>query len=434
MTQKILYGITSILALLFSSGCGSRDRHQDHRHSESRSSEQLYEKDAQFRLTETATKQYIQVDDKAGESDDKYSVMCPEGQSVVGVKYKDNDDDHLMGIYCHESGLTGDVRYEQLNNLSGSKYFRSCQNDEVVVGVYYDTKGDKQTLGFYCQKLSQFLATDTEYYQISGLAGDLYDRHCPETFSVSGFKYFDSGDDHIGGMYCKKNRISEPSTYKIFPLPLKYGHWQITQGNDSQTGSTHHGENKYSWDFELVDANKHFHPETGRDHKEDPDGNYSMGQTIYAVASGKLILGFKNPSDHDSSHIIVILHRNSPDEPYDGTRSIYDHIDNNGFLVGVGNRYDELASEYAGNYYSPGVDVVKGQAIGRIGYTGTPYPHLHFSVRDKYKNDETIPVRFDSYWTIEDSPGIPVQKTEGVPAEWEVIAPTEPEALNPSLP
>lgn len=204
------------------------------------------------------------------------------------------------------------------------------------------------------------------------------------------------GDKYIEAILreeIRKRVIKYLSEKKIFlkkyPLPVGPGRWEITQGN--VTPYTHKGQtNRFCWDFERIDRQGNFHPVHGRDHKKDPSGSYSIQQPVYAVDSGKLILGFRDPDNDDSSNIIVIKHD-------DGTKAIYDHIDDNGF---IGVDYERLKERYAGKYHVPRIRVKQGELIGYIGYTGTPYAHLHFSVKYKELGNLSLPVEFEEGYGV----------------------------------
>lgn len=227
--------------------------------------------------------------------------------------------------------------------------------------------------------------------------------------------------------YLKRNYIELDD----YPLPIRGGRWEITQGNT--TKYTHRGHsNRFCWDFELVDHENNFHPEYGRDHKKDSQGNYSMGQLIYAVDSGRLVVGFRDPGNLDSSNIIVIHHRKTPNSPYDGTRSIYDHIADNGFVAGVDD-YDSLSAKYAGQYYSPGIDVEQGQIIGVIGDTGTSYSHLHFSIKYRELGNLSLPICFEDYWT-DRGDKMPKHYHSGVPLEDNIVGFSQHDIIAPLIP
>jgi len=193
---------------------------------------------------------------------------------------------------------------------------------------------------------------------------------------------------------------------KSYYLPIRHGRWKITQGNTTQY--THQGKNQFSWDFELVDVNGCFHPDC-ISHKEKPKENYSYGMPIYAVEKGRVWLSYGNVDGKEPSNIIVIHHD-------DGTRAIYDHIRPNGFKVKKGDR------------------VKRGQIIGYIGYTGTSYPHIHFSIKMEKADNWTLPVRFKRYFLINPKSSDTKRVDNGVPLEGDIIAATSKEAQRPSIP
>lgn len=193
---------------------------------------------------------------------------------------------------------------------------------------------------------------------------------------------------------------------KSYSLPIKHGRWKITQGNT--TKYTHQGKNQFSWDFELVDVNGCLHPD-GIPHKEKPKENYSYEMPIYAVEKGRVWLRDGGVDGKEPSNIIVIHHD-------DGTRAIYDHIRPNGFKVKKGDH------------------VKRGQIIGYIGYTGTSYPHIHFSIKMKKADDWTLPVCFKRYFLINPKTSEVKKVNNGVPLEGDIIASTSKEVQTPSIP
>jgi hypothetical protein len=193
---------------------------------------------------------------------------------------------------------------------------------------------------------------------------------------------------------------------KSYYLPVRHGRWKITQGNT--TKYTHQGENQFSWDFELVDVNGCFHADC-LPHREKPKENYSYGMPIYAVETGRVWLRDGGEDGKEPSNIIVIYHN-------DGTKAIYDHIRPDGFKVKKGER------------------VKRGQLIGYIGYTGTSYPHIHFSIRMKKADNWTLPVRFKRYFLINPKTSDIKRVYDGVPLEGDIVAATFKEAETPSIP
>jgi hypothetical protein len=216
---------------------------------------------------------------------------------------------------------------------------------------------------------------------------------------------------------------------KTYPLPIRDGRWEITQGNTT-TGS-HKGEtNRFCWDFELIDKNKDFDPDHGREHKIDPDNNYCMWKPFYAIDSGRISYYFRDKSDLDTENMIIIKHRETPESDYDGTRAIYCHMPDGGF-AGIDN-FDELAKKYEGKYYYPGHDVKQGDLIGYIGWTGTYYAHLHFSM--KYKgigqyDNLSLPIEFEKFYYP-----MGIKRENTYPIWGDVISYSRTEAIHPSIP
>lgn len=193
---------------------------------------------------------------------------------------------------------------------------------------------------------------------------------------------------------------------RSYPLPFKQGRWKITQGNS--TVYSHSRLNQFCWDFELVDRSGFRHP-LGLDATLRPQENYSYGAPIHAVAPGRTWTRTGGTDGTDPSNIIVIHHD-------DGTRAIYDHIRPGGCQVKTGQR------------------VESGQLIGHVGYTGTSYPHIHFSVRTAAVDDWTLPVRFDEYHRFDPNTNAITKVLDGVPLEGQIIAATVDEARDPSSP
>lgn len=191
-----------------------------------------------------------------------------------------------------------------------------------------------------------------------------------------------------------------------FSLPFERGRWMITQGNS--TVYTHSGKNQFSWDFELVDLDGFRHPLAIRP-TERPRENYSYGQPIHAARAGRVWIQSGGQDGGAKSNLIVVHHD-------DGTRAIYDHIRRDGFECKSGDR------------------VQKGQRIGLVGYTGTSYPHIHFSVRCSKLDNWTLPVRFTSYYLIDPKTRRAVEVRDGAPLEGQIIAATQHEATDPSVP
>jgi hypothetical protein len=205
--------------------------------------------------------------------------------------------------------------------------------------------------------------------------------------------------------YTADNSVS----LRSYSLPFKHGHWKVTQGNT--TKYSHKNKNQFSWDFELVDNQQEYHFQ-GLKKRVDPKENYSYGMPIYAVESGKVWLRRHNKDGKGKSNIIVIKHGN-------GSRSIYDHVRPYGFNVEKGDQ------------------VRKGELIGYVGFSGTSYPHIHFSIRNSKLDNRTAPIKFKKYYLLKydqiNSKRIS-EITDGVPKKSQVIAATLCEAENPSIP
>ena len=197
----------------------------------------------------------------------------------------------------------------------------------------------------------------------------------------------------------------EMNSYK---LPFKHGRWKITQGNTTKYSHSYRRKNLFCWDFELVDTLGRLHPQ-GLSHKKKPSENYSYGMPVYAVEQGRVWIRDGGTDGEEPSNIVVVYHG-------DGTRSIYDHIKPAGFKVGKDDQ------------------VEAGQLLGYIGFTGTKYPHIHFSVKVKKPDNWTIPVRFDEYYLCDPTTRKIAKIRDGVPLEDQIITATHEEAEKPSLP
>lgn len=199
-----------------------------------------------------------------------------------------------------------------------------------------------------------------------------------------------------------KRKLFTPS----FALPIKRGRWMITQGNS--TANSHSGKIQFSWDFELVDDDGFRHP-LGLGPTARPRENYSYGQPIHAARAGRVWIQSGGQDGGAKSNLIVIHHG-------DGTRAIYDHLRPDGIECKTGDT------------------VETGQRIALVGYTGVSYPHLHFSVRCSRLDDWTLPIRFTSYYVIDPESRDAEEVRDGAPLEGQIIAATQHEAADPSVP
>ncbi len=81
-----------------------------------------------------------------------------------------------------------------------------------------------------------------------------------------------------------------------------------------------------------------------------------------------------------------------------------------------------------------GQEIERGQVVGQIGYTGTSYPHIHFSIKAAVAYDWTLPIRFKRYCLVSPDTGKIQEINDGIPIQEDIIAATPEEAEEPSSP
>ena len=225
--------------------------------------------------------------------------------------------------------------------------------------------------------------------------------------------------DEIASCIDKYMKLTGIELEDGFSLPVKSGRWTVTQG--WSTSASHQCfKNRFALDLEMVDILGH-HTIDGSDRKRYPEKSYSLGQPFYSMASGKVIVHIRNPKDPESDNMIIIKHRETPNSPYTGIRSIYIHGTDEIVIPGAPEFYD-----LEPGYHSLGIDVEEGDHIGNVGFSGTHYTHLHTSMKIKKHENICIPFWFKEYWGLHPDGG-PQYVNSATPRHGEYLGISEEE-------
>jgi murein DD-endopeptidase MepM/ murein hydrolase activator NlpD len=197
--------------------------------------------------------------------------------------------------------------------------------------------------------------------------------------TVSGYQYGWPYTYRVGLPMVVRDRLhdclSGPDDYYRIPFlgPLPdntYGAWHVSQGNNGTF--THTNTGKYAFDFTSTPGVLVLACRGGTV----IDTRFTSSQSCYDPnldnGPGQKKGGCTGCTGMKSPNFVRIRHQ-------DGTIGVYMHFQQNGVLA------------------TPGQQVRRGDAIGKIGSTGcSSAPHVHVEVRQP-DNSTTIPIRFECF-------------------------------------
>ncbi|MBI2602067.1 MAG: metallophosphoesterase [Deltaproteobacteria bacterium] len=159
----------------------------------------------------------------------KRSLFAQSTYGYTVLEFKKDSFD--MFIHSSDDSLLYQNSFARRgNDPNHSTYYKpiassleaSCNPGEAINGFKYKNSGDDHVLGMFCQQsFNEADIRHKDYVAVANLFGFEYDVSCPhDNQIVIGARYNPSGDEHLEGFYCV-DRTAPPTNKKPYFQSLK---------------------------------------------------------------------------------------------------------------------------------------------------------------------------------------------------------------------